>query len=391
MKLVCEKRDFLPIWETCEKCAGNTGKMNIFATILFTADEEGLSMKATDIRTGITCRVEGAEVLEPGSVAVPTERVGDLFRKSDGKFTLEEKDGKITMTCGRSRYHFSSYKTEDFPELPTSDDAETFCVIRASDLVKGLRKGSICAQQKQEFPLYLSSVYLDLKGGGLSFVSTDKRRMAVARTTPEEFSNKEYGVMLPARATNYLASVLDKLKDVDTPVTIKNSEAQAFFAMPSIEFSIRKAEPKFPAYETKIPSEYKTKLKFNTAELTTALERIGIVVRDYNQTVIFDVDEKECVCWGRSQEFGEAKEIVQAEIMGETPLRVGFAVHYVTQTLKVIEDEFVTIELNGAEGHGVMRSSAKPDEFLGMIAPMDLPEEEKAGAMEVQSAEEALA
>jgi DNA polymerase-3 subunit beta len=208
------------------------------------------------------------------------------------------------------------------------------------------------------------------------------------RTTPEETSDNERRVMLPAKATDRLAGILDKLNDADTPITIKNSDAQAFFIMPDIEFSIRGMENKFPNYETKIPAEYKTKLKFSRTELTAALERIAIVVRDYNQTVIFDIDEKECVCWGRSQEFGEAREIARAEILGETPAKTAFNVNYVMRTLKAVEDDFVTIELNGGDGHGVARSAAKPEEFLCLIAPMELPGDE-TGARADQLAGEA--
>jgi DNA polymerase-3 subunit beta len=379
------------MWEMCEKCTGNASASNIFSTVLFTADYEGLTMKATDIKTGITCHAEGVEVLAPGSIAIPTKRVGDLFRKADDKFTLEEKNGNIVMTSGRSRFRFVAYSEKDFPRLPSSKDAEPFCAVKAAELSKAMRTGILCASAKDEYPQYLSALYMALKNGGLECASTDKRRIAIAKATAEEMPEKEKNALLPVKAVNYFVNVLNKLNNADTPVTIKDDAVQVFFAMPGIEFSIRKLESKFPVYEKIIPTTYRTRLAFGADELKAALERIDIVVRDYNRTVIFDISGKDCECWGRSQEFGEAREIITpAAISGEVPLKAGFNVRFVTSALEALDANCVSFEFNGGDGHLAVRSIEKPDEFLALIAPVELSSEEISGETKVAEEENEL-
>jgi DNA polymerase-3 subunit beta len=367
MKLVCDKKDFLPAWEMCEKCAGDSKLGNIFSTVLFTADEEGLKMKSTDLKTAVFCRVAGIDVQEPGETAIQTKRVNELFHKAGDNFTLVEKDEKVAITSGRSRSKFTAHSARSFPKLPESSAAKPFCTVKAPDLSKALRAGGVYASAKDEFPQYLSAVYLDLSDIDLTVVSTDRKCLAAARIT-HGTAGEEQSALLPMKAVNNLAGILDKF---ETDVEIKHDSSQVFFIAPNMEFSIRKTEYKFPKWKTILPSDSKTKLKFAAADLLEALERVNIVVRDYNRMVLFDISENECVCSGIAQEFGEAREVVPAEISGEVPVQVRFNVKYVISALRAIGDDFATLELHGVNGHGVIRSAAKPDEFTGLISSIE--------------------
>ena len=104
MKLVIDKAAFLKSWTLAERNVASAGGMNVLCAVRVKADENGVELYATDVRTSIICRVQGVTVSEPGEAIFPVKGVGDLFRKAATKeFTLHVEEGKATLVAGKSR------------------------------------------------------------------------------------------------------------------------------------------------------------------------------------------------------------------------------------------------------------------------------------------------
>ncbi len=89
MKLLIEKNSFLKSWQMAERTTGSKSTVSILAGIRCLADETGLRLEATDLKTSLKCRAEGAEVQEPGETILPTKAMGELFKKAPGdRFSL---------------------------------------------------------------------------------------------------------------------------------------------------------------------------------------------------------------------------------------------------------------------------------------------------------------
>ena len=132
MKLEITQNVFMKYWTMAERVTGTKSTMATLASILCEADENGVTLNATDLKTTIRIKAEGVNVLEPGTAILPLKVVGELFKKiAVSPFTVEVEDEKGTITAGRSHYSFTTYMVADFPELPSPRAAEEFTRVPA--------------------------------------------------------------------------------------------------------------------------------------------------------------------------------------------------------------------------------------------------------------------
>jgi len=374
MKINVDKNTFLKSWSLAERSAGTSGSMNIFSSILLRADENGTELQATDIKTSIVCAAQGVTVVEPGETVIPLKGVSDLFKKAgSSEFTLQVQDGRAVMLSGKSRYRFTTYPVADFPKLPSSEGAALFCSLPAATLVSSLDRGSLCASANDEYPQYLSSVFFEMENGALNIVSTDKRRLALSRCEVTEGSVAE-PLLLPLKGLKELQRILGML-DAETAVRISYDDAQAYFSAQGMEFAVRKVESKFPPYAKILPTSSRTSAHIDRADLIAAIERVDIVVRDYNRTVIVRMaGDGECTLSGRAPEFGEAVEQLFCEAQGENVV-IGVNTRYFHDAVKVLDDPVVLLGFNGQDGHMAVRAKDS-DSFLCLVAPVELSREE---------------
>jgi DNA polymerase-3 subunit beta len=374
MKISVNKEAFIKNWSIAERNAGTSGSMNIFSTVYVRAGAESVELKATDIRTSVVCKAGGVTVIEPGDAVVPIKGVSDLFKKAGSpEFTISVDGGQAVMVSGKSRYKFSTYPVGDFPTLPSSESGKFFCSINVSKLISAIERGTLCASTGDEYPQYLSSACFEVENGILNVVSTDKRRLALCRSEIVEGSENEQ-MLLPMKGLKELVRILGMI-DSSKEITISGDDAQAFFVTEGLEFAVRKVESKFPSYAQKIPTSHTTSAEMDKISLLTALERVDVVVRDYNRTAILNLsDSGECVLTGRAKEFGEAVENIQCDVEGE-PLCICFNTRFFFDAVKALEEDTARMLFNGQNGHMLVRSKGS-ENFLCLVAPIEISKEE---------------
>jgi DNA polymerase-3 subunit beta len=334
------------------------------------ADLEETELQATDIRTSIICRANGVSILEPGEAVIPLKGVSELFKKAGSTdFTLQIDEGHAVMICGKSRYKFSTYPVGDFPKLPSSEGGSLFCSLPVSKLISAIDRGTLCASSGDEYPQYLSSALFEIENGVLNVASTDKRRLALSRSEVIEGSESK-PMLLPMKGVKELLRILGMI-DSNLAIKISDDDSQAFFATDEMEFAIRKVESKFPAYAKIIPTSHRTSAYIEKSLLLSAIERVDVVVRDYNRAVMVSLSQNgECTLSGRAQEFGEAIENIQCQTDGE-PVYAGFNTRFFYDAVKALEEPVAKLLFNGRDDHMVV-CQQNSDSFICMVAPIEL-------------------
>ena len=374
MKLAVNKKQFLGSWSLAERSTSAGGTVSILSSILIKASAESVILQATDIKTSVICRAAGVTVLEPGEAVFPIKMVSDLFKKAPGEeFTLDVDGGKVVLKAGRSKYNFSTYPVSEFPALPSSDEADVFCSIPAGELAKVLDEGTLAASAGEEFPLYLSSANLQIISSRLNIVSTDTRRLALS-AAPVLDGKEGESALLPMKGIKELQRILGSLTP-ETEVKVLFDGAQFYFKTDTLEFTVRRVESKFPPYEKILPKHSTLDVLTDRGELISALERVDVIVRDFNRMVVLDMaPESPFVLRGKAPDFGQAKEEIEAETTGEK-LRIAVNSKFFLEALKVLRDPQVKLSFNGQSGHMSVRRG-DGDDFLCLIAPINLSEEE---------------
>lgn len=374
MKLAINKKQFLGSWSLAERSTSAGGTVSILSSILIKASAESVILQATDIKTSVICRAAGVTVLEPGEAVFPIKMVSDLFKKAPGEeFTLDVDGGKVVLKAGRSKYNFSTYPVSEFPALPSSDEADVFCSIPAGELAKVLDEGTLAASAGEEFPLYLSSANLQIISSRLNIVSTDTRRLALS-AAPVLDGKEGESALLPMKGIKELQRILGSLTP-ETEVKVLFDGAQFYFKTETLEFTVRRVESKFPPYEKILPKHSTLDVLTDRGELISALERVDVIVRDFNRMVVLDMaPESPFVLRGKAPDFGQAKEEIEAETTGDK-LRIAVNSKFFLEALKVLRDPQVKLSFNGQSGHMSVRRG-DGDDFLCLIAPINLSEEE---------------
>ena len=374
MKLAVNKKQFLGSWSLAERSTSEGGTVSILSSILIKASAESVILQATDIKTSVICRAAGVTVLEPGEAVFPIKMVSDLFKKAPGEeFTLDVDGGKVVLKAGRSKYNFSTYPVSEFPALPSSDEADVFCSIPAGELAKVLDEGTLAASAGEEFPLYLTSANLQIISSRLNIVSTDTRRLALS-AAPVLDGKEGESALLPMKGIKELQRILGSLTP-ETEVKVLFDGAQFYFKTETLEFTVRRVESKFPPYEKILPKHSTLDVLTDRGELISALERVDVIVRDFNRMVVLDMaPESPFVLRGKAPDFGQAKEEIEAETTGDK-LRIAVNSKFFLEALKVLRDPQVKLSFNGQSGHMSVRRG-DGDDFLCLIAPINLSEEE---------------
>lgn len=374
MKLAVNKKQFLGSWSLAERSTSAGGTVSILSSILIKASAESVILQATDIKTSVICRAAGVTVLEPGEAVFPIKMVSDLFKKAPGEeFTLDVDGGKVVLKAGRSKYNFSTYPVSEFPALPSSDEADVFCSIPAGELAKVLDEGTLAASAGEEFPLYLSSANLQIISSRLNIVSTDTRRLALS-AAPVLDGKEGESALLPMKGIKELQRILGSLTP-ETEVKVLFDGAQFYFKTDTLEFTVRRVESKFPPYEKILPKHSTLEVLTDRGELISALERVDVIVRDFNRMVVLDMaPESPFVLRGKAPDFGQAKEEIEAETTGDK-LRIAVNSKFFLEALKVLRDPQVKLSFNGQSGHMSVRRG-DGDDFLCLIAPINLSEDE---------------
>ena len=374
MKLAVNKKQFLGSWSLAERSTSAGGTVSILSSILIKASAESVILQATDIKTSVICRAAGVTVLEPGEAVFPIKMVSDLFKKAPGEeFTLDVDGGKVVLKAGRSKYNFSTYPVSEFPALPSSDEADVFCSIPAGELAKVLDEGTLAASAGEEFPLYLSSANLQIISSRLNIVSTDTRRLALS-AAPVLDGKEGESALLPMKGIKELQRIRGSLTP-ETEVKVLFDGAQFYFKTETLEFTVRRVESKFPPYEKILPKHSTLDVLTDRGELISALERVDVIVRDFNRMVVLDMaPESPFVLRGKAPDFGQAKEEIEAETTGDK-LRIAVNSKFFLEALKVLRDPQVKLSFNGQSGHMSVRRG-DGDDFLCLIAPINLSEEE---------------
>lgn len=359
-------------WSMAERCTGTRSTMATLASILCVANEDGVTLNATDLKTTIRVKAEGAAVIEPGSAILPLKVVGELFKKIPvSPFTVEVNDEKGRISAGRNHYSFTTYMVGDFPDLPSPRAAEEFTKISAGELARVIEEGSIAGAPNEDFPKYLSGGLLQIQGGELRVVATDARRLSLSKTVVENAGPDApvREMLLPLNSLAEYQHILDAAPDQE--VEVLQDGAVTYFNTPGVRYSVRCIDSQFPNYERILSGSSTTQMQIDRQAALQALDRINVVVGDNSRVVILNLSPGgELRLTGRAPEIGEANESIDASVTGE-PLKVAFNVGYLISGIKAFRGSEVYLAFSGSEGQMTLTRPGGTD-FIYMLMPIKL-------------------
>jgi DNA polymerase-3 subunit beta len=365
MKVICDRGALSDALSLAGAVVVTRTPKPVLRCVKLVASDGTLSITATDLEVGLHLAVEQVEVSEDGEALVPADKLGAIVREStDATLTLESDQEALHVRGGDSHYKVYGSPVEEFPPVATFEGEADF-IINAGHLHQLITR-TLFATARENSRYAINGVLLERDAKKLTLVATDGRRLALARGTAAQPKSEAHSAIIPTKALSMLARLFP---DNSEDVRVRLVQGQALFAGESATLSTNLVEGNFPPYKDVIPKEHDRKAAFETDALASGVRRAALLTNEESKGVRMSFSADGLVLTSRAPEMGEATVNVPiTEYTGEA-IDIGFNPGFVTDVLKVIDADQVTLEFKAPNKPGVLRAG---QDFLYVVMPVSL-------------------
>ncbi len=367
MKVFCSKDILLSGVNTVQRAVSAKATLPILQGIYLKAEGQSLTFSATDLEIGIRCQVP-AQIDQEGGAVVPARLFSELVRKlPDTTLTIELLDNTLHIHYYQSSLTLKCFDQEEFPLLPDLLDSQSFSL--PSNLFKNMVKQTVIACAVEESRPVFTGILLQVEGNQIRLVATDTHRLAYRQA---EFPNQEglnFHGIIPAKTMSEISRLL---KDEDEFLNISYNNAQISFQFGNVHLLSRLIEGQFPPYNQVIPQNCETKVHLSMRSFLDAVERASLLSREGNTGITIvrlNIDkDTETLRIEQTSEVGKISEQIEINIEGNG-LVIAFNSKFLLDALKIMDSEFIVLELSGSFGPCVIRPTNDPN-YLYLALPV---------------------
>ena len=321
-----------------------------------------LTLTATDTEISIEKTIISSTFTE-GETVVPGKTFSEFIKKLENEdeieFTLTENELKINY--GSSEGFIQVLNIEEFPII-NKDIKEKFFTIKQKDLKELISKSSFACSQDEARPL-LKGCLLEIENDEISSVALDGFRLAIYRKKVIEKS-EDFKIIVNSRTLNEIVRLLEKDEEVVTIIVQKNV---LMCEVDGTVLTSRLLEGDYIDYKNIIKDEYLSLVKVNKQQFLTAIDRASTLNSDIKKIVKFDIKENYMTV-SSSSEVGKINENVLINLEGKD-LQIAFNSKFITDCVKVIDDEFINLYFNTKINPCVIKPYSGND-YLYLILPL---------------------
>lgn len=367
MYVVCEKNVLAAALNLTQRAVAPKSPLPNLKGILFETDPQGLTLSATDLEFGITCRAE-TKILEHGSIVLPAKLLTDFVRKLPDSLVEIKTDPdnplKIHIKCDPVSFELSGFAPEEFPNLPDVKEQATSFSLKEGLLREMLMQTEVAVAREDTRPV-LTGLLMEVTKEKLKFVATDGHRLAFRQAVIG--GDHDLKTIIPGRAVQELIRILEP--DMDRQVSVSVDSTCISFNLNGLVLSSRLVEGQYPPYQQIIPTNFKTALVVDGEALTAALERAEILVKDGgNNLVKLDAKGEGIELLAYNQDVGTINDFVSAGVEGED-VEIRFNVRLLLDCFKNIKEREVSMDFTGEFSPCLIRPVGDHD-YLHLVLPV---------------------
>jgi DNA polymerase III subunit beta len=367
MKVNCNRGALLDALNLAGTVVAARTPKPVLQCLKLTAEDNALIIAATDLEVAIRYRDEQVQIEQGGETLVPADKLRDIVRESiDDTLSIETTGDTANIRGQDSHFKIFTQKATDFPPIPDFEgDAD---VQLPGGALKQLISQTLFAAAKESTRYAFNGVLVVLKAKKISLVSTDGRRLAMAKgdlAAGDKLDKDGKKAIIPAKALQ----LIDKL--VDDPaemVDIQIRENQVIFHTSRATLTSNLVEGQFPPYDDVIPKDADKKMSASTADFNSAIRRAALLTTEESRGVRLAFTKKGLVLTSRSPESGEATINFPCKFEG-ADVEIGFNPIFLVDALRVVDTDEISLELTAPNRPGLLKAGPN---FLYVIMPVNL-------------------
>ncbi len=371
MDFFVEKSDLLKELNFVRSAVEKRNTIPVLSHLLLEAEGFELKISATDSEIGArtTCP---AKVRTKGTVVIPALCFLDIVRSaSGGEIRCRALENNwVQVTYQRSSFKVVGLRKDHFPKLP--DVPRPITTIDAQLLADCVEKTSF-AMSTEESRFVLNGALLRLHPDGVTMVATDGHRLALAQRKHQLPDLKqEVAVLVPRKALLSVRKLADEHEEGAT-IELSQGDSHVFFALGSRLLTARLLTGQFPNYETVLAKENGKVAELNREALEGVVQRVSLLADDRQHGIRLALGKNRLEVSASSSEYGEAKEVVEAQYEHEG-VQIGFNAEYLLEFLGAVDPTTaIWMQVKNAESAAQFRPSGNNQtEYTYVLMPLRL-------------------
>ena len=361
MKFTCRQELLVEALQTTTKAISNKTTMPILEGALIEAFDSALTITCSDSNMGIVTTIE-AQITEEGRVVLPGKILAEIVRKMPvGEISVSvAQNYAATLKCRGSRATLSGFSAEEYPPLPALEASHSVS-LGQSDLREMIRQTSFSIATEESRPIFTGCL-MEIERDNCNVIALDGFRLAL-RKLPIS-SDSEFNALIPGKTLNEVSRILGD----EGEVKLTLDKTHISFEIGETRVIARMLEGEFIKYRSIIPATYATMIRVNRQELSNCIDRASLLAREgKNNLMKFSVNDEKLIITSNS-EIGEAYEELYTDHSGEN-LDISFNIKYMSDIMKVIDDEEIILRFNSAVSPCVI-CPIDGDKFTYLVLPV---------------------
>ena len=315
------------------------------------------SMTASDGEMRIATPIEGAT---GPAMLIPHDRLMRIVSAvaPDAEVIITTSGTQCEILCGHGRWLLP---TSDPAEYPTHKPEEFRPIAHLpGDQFARLMKSVKCATDKDSSRYALAGVLLEFRGGILSMVSTDGRRLHASEAEIDQAVD-DSSTIVPRRVIDVILAIVGNGMG---SLQLEANKTEVMAEIGGTILTARLLEGRFPKWRDIVPAE-KPATTVGVGQLLEAVRQGSICRSETTKGSQFVITETALAVSSESSEYGSSR--ASCEVIGTGKAALKLDASYVIEFLSTLDSSAnVTIEAAGNDAATVFRCG----ETFAVIMPM---------------------
>jgi len=363
MRFTCSVQDLVSALNVVTRAIAARSTIQIMEGVLLTSCPEGLRLTCTDLALGIETHIT-AQIAKEGSVVLPGKLLAEIVRKlSEGEMEISVNEQNIaSIKCAGSRTTLTGLAAEEYPALADVGEAKVVSLPQ-SELRDMIQRTTFATATDETRPI-LTGCLIETEGTEMSIVALDGFRLALRK---QSFGQElpTLSAVVPGKVLNEIARILS---DTDELVTLQWGATHLLADMGETRVVARLLEGEFIRYKQILPADWQTRIIVSKQAMEAAMDRASLMAREGKNNLVKLHMEENTLLITSNAEMGDVREEMTIEFEGRE-LDIAFNVRYITDTLRAIEDENITLKFNSNVSPCVLGPTFG-DRFLYLALPV---------------------
>jgi len=340
--------------------------LSILSNILIIAENNTLTIKATDIKVNFETKIP-VLIEEEGNTTIFCDKFMSILSSlPSGEIEFIQNDIKVTIKpiSKKVKFDLKSMASDKFPEFSSAENVPYFDV--PADQFKEMINQTIFAISDDETRFHLNGVYFEKNEDKLNLIATDGRRLAFISKSICQGIEDFPSVIVPPKI---LTTVLKRAPS-EGFISIAIVDKMIYIKFGNYNFSSVLIEGNFPNYNRVIPENQSYSFEVDKKELSDALKRVALLVDQKARRVYFEINPGNLVITSQESDIGIAKEEIPCRYDGDS-IVMAMNYIYIDEPMKVMNCERLKFEFTEPM-KAVTLKNVEESDYFHIIMPMQM-------------------